>query len=1269
MMAAAFVMGGVFVKVPAAHAAEQLASTTLASSTNLVSYYRFEGNLTDSASGGNDGTSTNLSYSTSSVSAGFGDAASFNGTSSYVNVGAASNLQLTGDFTISLWVYLKSYPAVAAKLIGKWNESGNNRSYGLAIDTSGRPYVNISSDGQNVGENYAQSTSSIPTDTWTLITWTRSGSSQNLYINGSSTASGVATNPYNSGTNSHLIMGGDGGEDWGGSNYFIDTNIDDVAIFNRALSAAEVSDLYTGDWPTVTLGSLHQYHADATTTIASGGATSGDKVVIGGVVDSNGSSTVQLQVDVEPAGTPFATTTGPNATSVFVTPGSEATATYSGANGSYHWRARGYDGSDSYSPWESFSGNPSSTDFVIAVPSALQLQSTTLRSDRYLVSYYRFEGNANDSASGGNDGTATNTSYRAAYGQFGEGAGLNGVSSKITVANNSNLNPSGSFTENFWIYVNAYSGRETLWAGKWGETNTQREYAVAEQGGGTGKISFLFAATGGFGTGSAEVDIAEPSTIAWHMITLVFNSGQNVEGYIDGTLVGSASTSATSVYGGTNPFEISNAANRIGGDSGGYLNGDIDDLSFFNRALTPSEVASLYSGIFSYYAQIENTSTLTLYDASSTTSSALKVLPADWIIYVASSTDPSGNPMIDASGNAWFKVMDPTDGVTGWMVASDTAHQYISSYDGSMQSAFEASSSDVLSTTSTRAAAIVDAVQNYYTNSSTMSSLNTDEYADGSANLSDVFNLSNATSVPEVLVYGMAAQESGGIGFDNTNVKPFYPAYGYGIMQLTAIPTSSDVYNLEVLLNKNSSTQVEASGPGSPGDETHDFTSDVTAAVKTFQSENGIATTGNVFFLTRSALNALLPTSSIPSDFRFNTNIAQGDDDRLSGPSSPLGRVSGVLVPPCSNLQDPSNVSYYQDCLGESSTSTPNQYYAPQPNYDNQTFEWYGNTIQSIYSSIKDALGVMRTKWYTWAPCTYGDLSFSAPGFATTTFTCNDRLNILSVWGYNGFATSSYLSNVANQLNGENIQNTFPTANIPTSTSAEWYNKLKIGQANEFQFEQDSPVDSAVVDSEGRITGIVDGKLEVQIPDSAYNTRTHSGMVLFPQDTYTFRVQGDATGTYGFTVQSNDHSPTSTIFHIDNFPTSPGAIHEYSIDFKKLEKGEPGITLKIDDTGNGKIDRVLTGIGTVSTEPAQTYPAPLLTPPIVQQPAPAPKPQPPVRIFESVPSISTSTSAYSSPTLLIASSTMASSSLVNLASTTEIASSTMANNSSTGNNE
>ena len=50
----------------------------------------------------------------------------------------------------------------------------------------------------------------------------------------------------------------------------------------------------------------------------------------------------------------------------------------------------------------------------------IQLADTSLFSDANLVSYYKLEGNSNDSK-GSNNGTDTSVDYGTAYGKFGQG--------------------------------------------------------------------------------------------------------------------------------------------------------------------------------------------------------------------------------------------------------------------------------------------------------------------------------------------------------------------------------------------------------------------------------------------------------------------------------------------------------------------------------------------------------------------------------------------------------------------------------------------------------------------------------------------------------------------------------------------------------------------------------------------------------------------------------------------------------------------------------
>jgi len=76
---------------------------------------------------------------------------------------------------------------------------------------------------------------------------------------------------------------------------------------------------------------------------------------------------------------------------------------------------------------------------------------------------------------------------------------------------------------------------------------------------------------------------------------------------------------------------------------------------------------------------------------------------------------------------------------------------------------------------------------------------------------------------------------------------------------------------------------------------------------------------------------------------------------------------------------------------------------------------------------------------------------------------------------------------------------------------------------------------------------------------------------LLPRDTYRLQVVGISMGTYNLTavkILGNE----STVFNAIAIPITPGAIHQYTVDWDKLSKGEGGITVEVDSDGDGKFD-------------------------------------------------------------------------------------------------
>ena len=208
-----------------------LESRDLPSNTGLVAAYNFsEGHgttIADASGHGNTGTLSNVAWSSAGK---FGNALSFNGTNSIVNIPDSATLDLTNGMTLEAWVQWtgtsNGWKAVIAK------DASNDIDYALyAVDGPGAPpAVHVVVDA----DTPAPGTSTLPPSTWMYLAGTYDGSTLRLYENGnlvtSRAVSGdIAVTPYG------LHLGGDvAGEYFQGL-------LSQVRIYRRALSQAEIN--------------------------------------------------------------------------------------------------------------------------------------------------------------------------------------------------------------------------------------------------------------------------------------------------------------------------------------------------------------------------------------------------------------------------------------------------------------------------------------------------------------------------------------------------------------------------------------------------------------------------------------------------------------------------------------------------------------------------------------------------------------------------------------------------------------------------------------------------------------------------------------------------------------------------------------------------------------------------------------------------------------------------------------------------------------------
>lgn len=440
----------------------------------------------------------------------------------------------------------------------------------------------------------------------------------------------------------------------------------------------------------------------------------------------------------------------------------------------------------------------------------------------------------------------------------------------------------------------------------------------------------------------------------------------------------------------------------------------------------------------------------------------LKIVPNDWVLKLISKTDESGQT-IDKDGYTWWRVENPGNGVLGWMAAqkSDGSEQYFI--------AGEQSKTEELTTKETRTNEILEAVDHYYRDTTSQSSLYSSNDNDNH------LSLFKENGFPIELILAVAAHESGIIDFDNEWVS--YD-YGHGVMQITFSPT-------------------------------------------------------------------------------------YGWDNRGIG--------SSLKIPPCS-LEN----NNYKNCYGEPNVSMyGKREYIANSKYQNQIFKYYTNLSQDIYTNIKDGLRTLQ-----------GDYSDSLVKNATS----SDVIKWAgTVWRYNhGFPRrviekgDEYLARIADKLESNpqkfeileeyfaDYKTKIPSNNFLDNTKrAELVNKFKGYKTGEIK----SPGELRAYDSQGKVTGLINGEIRNEIPDSDYYN--NSFIIYTPSDFYHYEVKGTEGGSYGLTLSSVVDGEINN-FDATEIPTSANVFHQYTVDWDALSQGENGVTLRIDSDGDGIFEKTVT---------------------------------------------------------------------------------------------
>lgn len=217
---------------------------------NLVGYWRLDDGVGstvayDSSGRNNEGVLHDLDPSTAWVAGRFQGALE-NAHTGWVQVAPSLSIDsIVEHVTLTAWVDLEGtidstegYGTALSRQTG----SSTNQHYHLALFMEGRPSLFLITDS---GYAVVQAPSSVPKGVWTHLAGVYDGAVARLYVNGQEALSKSLTGTFTADT-TPIILGGNGNDASGVPTELFPGRIDELMLYARALTAAEISQLAAG---------------------------------------------------------------------------------------------------------------------------------------------------------------------------------------------------------------------------------------------------------------------------------------------------------------------------------------------------------------------------------------------------------------------------------------------------------------------------------------------------------------------------------------------------------------------------------------------------------------------------------------------------------------------------------------------------------------------------------------------------------------------------------------------------------------------------------------------------------------------------------------------------------------------------------------------------------------------------------------------------------------------------------------------------------------
>ena len=217
----------------------------------LIAHWPLDGNA-DDALGNHNGAASSIVYGADGAAAHTGTAAEFNGSNSTITIPFSSDLN-PDSFTLSMWANADSTGGFASAVTSRDDVAGPITHGYIIYNNNGGDWDFWTGDGDAGWDSLAGP--AVATGNWThlAITYDAATDTKSLWVNG---ALAVSDNTPQSGPTQYAPNGtiesenlniGSGADN--GSQFYFDGLIDDVALWDEALSLAEIQDVMNNGVP------------------------------------------------------------------------------------------------------------------------------------------------------------------------------------------------------------------------------------------------------------------------------------------------------------------------------------------------------------------------------------------------------------------------------------------------------------------------------------------------------------------------------------------------------------------------------------------------------------------------------------------------------------------------------------------------------------------------------------------------------------------------------------------------------------------------------------------------------------------------------------------------------------------------------------------------------------------------------------------------------------------------------------------------------------